>query len=66
MLLRANSAGTPEAEMQEFLFTEKMLKQTKTDTKLENVYAKISVSSRKAEQLVSDCDLKHSCTVIGV
>lgn len=33
--------------------------------KLENVSAKINVSIRKAEQLLLDYDLKHTCSAIA-
>lgn len=57
-------ASTPDMEEQGFLFTKEMLKQTKTDYKLENVSAKINVSIRKAEQLSPGYDLKHTCSFI--
>lgn len=60
------SARTPDVEEQGFLFTMKMLKQIKTNYKLENVSAKMNVSIRKAEQLLPDYDLKHTCSVIAV
>lgn len=65
MLLRAISASTSDMEEQGFLFTKEMLKQTKMDYKLENVSARINVSIRKAEQLLPDYDLKHTCGVIA-
>lgn len=58
------SASTPYVEEQGFLFAKEMLKQTKTNYKLENVSAKINVSIRKAEQLLPVYDLKHICRVI--
>lgn len=47
------------------LVQKRNVKAGKPDYRLENVSAKINVSVRKAEQLLPDCDLKHTYRVIA-